>query len=108
MAILAQCPACHRKQSNRNKLCACGEDLDKAKRSKRIKYWISYRMPGGKQRRESVGAFEDLDPYSIEDARNAESKRVVQKKEKRLFDMLPESDITFDDLPGQIFRRRRN
>jgi integrase len=55
-------------------------------------------MPDGKQRRESVGAFEGLDPYSITDARDAESKRAVQKKEKRLFDMLPESKITFNEL----------
>ena len=55
-------------------------------------------MPDGKQRRESVGAFEDLDPYSISDARDAESKRMVQKKEKRIFDMLPESKVTFDAL----------
>jgi integrase len=55
-------------------------------------------MPDGKQRRESVGAFEGLDPYSIMDARDAESKRLVQKKEKRLFDMLPESKITFSEL----------
>jgi len=98
MAILAECPTCHRKQSNRNKLCSCGENLDQAKRSQRVRYWIDYRMPDGEQRRESVGAFEGLDPYSITDARDAESKRLVQKKEKRLFDMLPESEITFDDL----------
>ena len=71
MAILAECPICHSKQSNRNKMCSCGEDLDKGKRSKRVKYWISYRMPDGKQRRESVGAFEGLDPFSISDARDA-------------------------------------
>lgn len=99
MAILAECPICHKRQSNKNKKCrSCEEDLDKAKRSQRVRYWISYRMPDGKQRRESVGAIEDLDPYSITDARDAESKRMVQKKEKRIFDMLPESEITFDDL----------
>lgn len=99
MAILAECPICHKRQSNKNKKCrSCGEDLDKAKRSQRVRYWISYRLPDGRQRRESVGALEGLDPYSITDARDAESKRVVQKKEKRIFDMLPESEITFDDL----------
>ena len=99
MAILAECPICHKKQPNKNKICrGCNEDLDKAKSSKRVRYWISYRMPDGKQRRESVGAFEGLDPCSITDARDAESKRSIQKKEKRLFDMLPESEINFEIL----------
>jgi integrase len=55
-------------------------------------------MPNGKQRRESVSVFEDLDAYSITDAKEALAKRVVQKKERRIFDMLPESEITFSEL----------
>jgi integrase len=103
MAILAECPTCHNKQSAKNKLCKCGENLDKAKRSKRIRYWISYRLPNGKQRRESVASFENLNPYSIEDARDAESKRKVQRREKRIFDMLPETHMTFSELAEWYF-----
>jgi integrase len=92
MAILAECPFCHKKQSTKNKLCACGADLDKAKKTKKVRFWIAYRMPGEKNlRRESVG-------FSIEDARDAESKRRVQKKEKRFLDMLPGTDMTFKEL----------
>jgi len=91
MAILAECPICRKKQSNRNRLCSCGEDLIKAKRSKRVRYWITYRLPGGKQRRESVG-------YSLEEARAAEGKRKAQKKEGRILDLLPESTMTFQEL----------
>jgi hypothetical protein len=40
MAILAECPICHRKQATKNKVCKCSENLDKAKKSKRVKYWI--------------------------------------------------------------------
>jgi integrase len=98
MAILAECPTCHKKQSAKNKLCKCGENLDKAKQSRRVKYWISYRMPDGKQRRESVASFENLSPYSIEDARAAESKRKVQRREKRIFEMLPGTDLSFSEL----------
>ena len=99
MAILAECPVCHTKLSNKIKKCKrCGTDMDTAKGSKRVRYWISYRLPDGKQKRESVGAFEGLDAYSITDARDAESKRGVQRREKRLFDILPESKITFADL----------
>jgi integrase len=98
MAILAECPICRNKQSNKNKKCKCGEDLDQAKRSKRVKYWIKYRLPGGKQRKEYVGSFEELNGYSIEDARLAESKRKTQKREKRLLDIKPETKMTFYEL----------
>ena len=67
MAILAECPLCRKKQSVRNKSCMCGNNLDKAKRNKKVKFWISYRLPGGKQRREFVG-------YSVEEAKDAEGK----------------------------------
>jgi len=94
MALLAECPMCHKKQSAKNKLCKCGEDMDKLKRSKKVKFWITYRLPGGTQRREVVPKH----PYSIEEARNFESKRRVQKKEKRIFDVKPETTMTFNEL----------
>ncbi len=91
MAILAECPICHRKQATKNKHCSCGNDMDKSKRSKKVRYWISLRLPGGKQRRELVG-------NSIEKARDADGKRRSQKRENRIFDMLPESNMTFREL----------
>ena len=91
MAILAECPQCHRKQKTKNKFCKCGNDLDKSKRSKSVKYWISYRLPNGKQRREPVG-------NSIEEARDAHGKRRGQKRENRIFDILPDSDKIFSEL----------
>jgi integrase len=36
MAILAECPICKRRQAVANKVCKCGEKLDKAKRSNRV------------------------------------------------------------------------
>lgn len=92
MAILAECPICRRKQANKNKVCLnCGNDMDKSKRSKKVRYWVSYRLPGGKQRREFVGT-------SIESARDADSKRRVQRRENRFLDILIDSKITFDEL----------
>lgn len=91
MAILAECPTCRRRQSLRNKICSCGENLDRAKKSKKIEYWITYRLPGGKQRFEKVG-------NSLELAKDAESKRRVQKREKRFFEILPETNMTFREL----------
>ena len=80
MSVLAECPICKNKQSVKNKFCKCGEDLDRAKRSKRVRYWIDFKIPGGKQRREPVG-------YSITEARDTDGKRKVQKQENRIFDM---------------------
>ena len=57
MAILAQCPVCKTRQSVKRKICRkCDHDLDKAKSGKRLMYWISYRLPSGKQKQEPVGA----------------------------------------------------
>jgi len=99
MGIMAECPYCHRKQSVRNKVCGCGADLDKLKKQKeKVKYWISYRLPGGRQKRHSVDTFKDLNGYSIEDARKADAKRTVQKAENRIMDIKPDSKMTFNEL----------
>lgn len=97
MAILAECPRCRRKQAGKNRLCKCGEDLLQAKKSKRVRYWLSYRLPDGTQRRE-LASGEDVDPHSIKDAQAAHAKRETQRKEKRFFDMLPEANMTFEGL----------
>ena len=99
MAILAQCPMCHKKQAVSHKICIgkikgdipCEADLVKLKRARKVKYWISYRLPGGKQRLEFVG-------YSIKEARDAEGKRRSQKRENRIFDIKPDSKMTFNEL----------
>ena len=91
MATLAECPMCHKKQSVSNRLCDCGEDLVKSKKSKRVRYWINYRLPGGKQKRESVS-------FSIEEAKDADGKRRNQKREHRIFDIKPEAKMSFNEL----------
>ena len=93
MAILVECPLCHRKQACRNRLCAaCGSDLAKEKRAGRVRYHIAYRLPDGRQRREFAG-------YSIEDARAAEGKRLAQKKENPgILEKAPSERLTFDEL----------
>jgi hypothetical protein len=91
MAILAECPICKRIQSLKHKMCPCGEDLEKAKRSQRVKYHIHYRLPGGKQIKQLIGP-------SIEDARAADGKRRGQKREGRFFEMVPDARVTFNDL----------
>ncbi len=91
MSILAECPMCHNKQSIKNKFCKCGRDLDKAKRSKRVKYWVVYRTPNGKQRKESVG-------YSISEAKDADGKRRGEKRENRIFDIKIDTKMKFSEL----------
>lgn len=64
--------------------------MDKAKRSGKVRYWINFRV-NGKQRREPVG-------FSLQEAKDADGKRRSQKRENRIFDMLPESKMTFSEL----------
>jgi integrase len=93
MAILAECPICRNKQSTRNKKCKCGENLDKAKKSKRVNYWINYRLPSGKQRRESAKT------TSIEEAKLFESDRKVLKSKKpEILEQAAGKKMTFNQL----------
>lgn len=94
MAVLAEC-LCHKRQSLRNKVCSCGQDLVKLKRSNKVNYWITYRLPGGKQKFEKMTG---ENANSLEYARDADSKRKVQKRENRIFDIKLESKMTFNEL----------
>lgn len=92
MSVLAECPLCHKKQSVKNKVCKCGADMDKSKRQKKkVRHWIDFKIPGGKNRREAIG-------FSIEEARDGDLKRRVQKRENRIFDMLSQWKMTFHDF----------
>jgi hypothetical protein len=73
MAILIECSICKKVQTLRHKTCDCGEDLDKAKRSQRFKYYIHYRLPNKKQIKQLIGC-------SIAEARDADGKRKGQKR----------------------------
>jgi integrase len=92
MAILAECPLCHRKQATKNRNCVCGCDLVRAKRLKKVRYWVNYCLLNGKQRREAVG-------YLIEEARAAEGKRRAQKYETPgILEKVPAERMTFSEL----------
>ena len=93
MSVLAECPVCHKKQSLRNRLCPCGEDLVKAKRSERVRFWMSYRLPGGKQVRKIEGS-----GFSLKDTMAAEGKTKALKVENRILDIKPEAKMTFNEL----------
>lgn len=81
MAILAECPICHKKQSRKNHLCSCGENLINAKRSKRIRYWIAYRV-NGKQKRKYASQF-------IEEAKIKEVRYKKIKTESKMMKEIP-------------------
>ena len=117
MAIKAECPLCHRKQAVKNKICACGQRMDKAKRANKVKFHITYRL-NGQQKQEFVS-------YSIKDARDADAGRQTQKREHKLEDMLDikaDARMTFNELTewyveieetrckaeGHNFRRKQN
>jgi integrase len=107
MAILAECPFCHRRQTVKSKRCVskngrgCGADLEKARRSGKVKYWIAYRLPGGKQRFEKLTG---ENAGSIEYAKAADAKRKVQKSENRILDIKPESKMTFQEITDWYLR----
>jgi len=71
--------------------------MDAAKRAKRVRYSIQFRLPGGKLVKRSLEK-EGLDPYSITDARDANAKYVVKKRENKLFDISPDTEMTFNEL----------
>ncbi len=108
MSILAECPICHRKQTVKNKKCKdCGVNLDSLKKQGgKVRYHIAYRA-NGKQRRESVGSFEDLNGYSLEDARKAEAKRKIQKVENRLLDVQLEAKMSFSKLAEWYLKQKK-
>ncbi len=109
MAILAECPFCHNKQSTSNKqCCSCGADLDKLKGASKVRYWINYRL-NGKQHRKMIGSFEDCNPYSIEDARTVQAQWTVKKKENRteIFEPKPGSKMTFNELTKWYLELRK-
>jgi integrase len=95
MAVLAECPFCHTKQSVRNKLCKCGGVLVKLKRSDKVQYWITYRLRGGKQKFEKISGEQAT---SLDYAKDAEAKRKVQKRENRIFEIKAEAKMTFQEL----------
>ena len=99
MAILAECPVCHRKASIKNKRCKCGTNLDAEKKSKKVTYHIVYRV-NGKQTWKSLSSFEGVKANSIEDARTVEGSLRKAKKEGKIkiFEFQNENTMTFCDL----------
>ena len=99
MAILAECPRCHKKQAVRHKRCRCGANLDAEKKNKNVKYYITYRKDG-RQIFKCLSSIEGCDPYSITDANNVHAKFNVCKHENRLdvFDVKPGTSMTFKAL----------
>jgi integrase len=101
MAILSECPICKRKQSVANKLCKCGQDLDKAKRSKRCRFYIRWRLPKALRREGDSGQRQEFVGYAIEEARASDGKRAAQKKENpRVLEIAADNKTTFADLAG--------
>ncbi|RJR35121.1 MAG: site-specific integrase [Desulfobacteraceae bacterium] len=99
MAIMSECPTCHRKQAVRNKLCVCGTNLDQKKAAKKVRYHIVDRV-NGKQKWFSLSSFEDVDPFNYDHAKDVEAKLRVSKRERKLeiFQPKKEATMTFRKL----------
>ncbi len=90
MAIYQQCPICRGKQKNSLKRCRfCSEDLVKAKKSDRVKYWISYYLNRKK-------IWKCIGPSLIE-AQDADSKVRVEKRQNPFF-QATDNLVTFAGL----------
>jgi len=93
--ILQECPTCHDKgkvSRGKTQTCKkCGEDFIKAKKAEKVRYWVKFRMPGGKQVKQYVGT-------SVEEARDLDGKRRGQKRERRFFEMETKADKTAQEL----------
>lgn len=82
MAVMQACPDCHRKQSEKNRDCIqCGADLAAARRSKRVRYWISLHIDGKLTWRRPDK------PFSIQNARACEAKLRGLNAEGRILDI---------------------
>ena len=82
--------------------------MDQAKKEKKVKYWISYRLPNDRQRRESVDAIEDLNGYSIEDARDAFSKKRVSENVLEVKKSLDELNTILKLIRDETYKIREN
>jgi len=90
MAVFQQCPVCRLKQKNALKKCrSCGEDLVKAKRSDRVKYWIC-NIIQKKLKWQYVG-------FSLSEAQDADGKIRAEKRENPFFDV-KNTRLNFQDL----------
>jgi integrase len=100
MAILADCPICHKKLAIKKKACRCGNDMDRAKRNKQVRYHLVIRLPEGKQRWLAVASVKDCDPCSLDDAKTLDAKYRTAKREGRLdvFSQKKEAVLTFGEL----------
>ena len=74
MTVLAECPICHRRGSLRKKTCKCGQNMDKAKKNKRVKYWVVNRIPG------TTKIVWESHGDSLENARAADAEKKVMTR----------------------------
>jgi len=106
MAVMVECPGCHRKQKLTNKKCGegkgkegekakgCGIDLDKEKRKRTVRYWVTWRDAGGKLQWEPMEK-----TATLNDAKAADGKRKAEKIEKpRILKRFEEEKMTFKEL----------
>jgi len=99
MGVLIECPRCHRRQSLKHTICyrpECHEDFKKAKKQKRLRYWISYYTDDKKQHFEKI---KGKDGLSLAYARDAQGKRRGQIREDTIFEAIkPGMKMTFKEL----------
>jgi integrase len=74
--------------------------MDTEKKNKKVRYHLIYRDKNKKQIWRSLASFDDVDPYSLTDAKAIEGTFHKSRKESRLevFDIKPGTSMTFKEL----------
>lgn len=87
MTIQAECPICRARNSLQNKRCTkCHGDIAAAKR-RGIRYFLEYRLPNGKKKREFAG-------HSLREAKEKSSERTLQRAHGKLIGSLDQQTMT--------------
>lgn len=94
--IFLKCPICKAQNRAKSKKCKCGLNIDALKKTCSAVYYIEYRLPDGKKKREKVG-------NSYNEAVAAEGLRKVQKAENKILDINKDANVTFNALSEWFF-----
>jgi integrase len=108
MAVLQQCPQCHRRWSlekspkgqkvRRDECDKCGYDLGGGRKSQKVPFFVIYRISEDGQRKQRA----EFAGFKLKDARVSDGKRGGQVKENRILEIQPEYNETWNELAAEF------
>ena len=85
MAVMQQCPECHRRSTLKRDECVCGYDLATGRKNQKVRYYSVYRKPEGGKMKQVV----EFAGYKRKEASASDGKRRGQVKENRILETMP-------------------